>query len=141
MERVVQHLRRILAGAVVVVLSVGLSATPSSAYASHSSYDGAATARVDAHRSEAVETVTVRLNAALKRAISPATDFSDTFTTLSRSANATNTAKVVTTGQEHHVISRRVAAALDDHPTLAGQYSLRYRVGASTDAWDVGGVA
>ncbi len=38
---------------------------------------------------------------------------------------ATNTARVVTTGQEHHVISRRIASALDDHPTLAGQYTPR----------------
>ena len=38
---------------------------------------------------------------------------------------APNTARVVTTGQEHHVISRRIAAALDDHPTLAGAYTPR----------------
>jgi hypothetical protein len=39
--------------------------------------------------------------------------------------HATNTARVVTTGQEHHIISRRIAAALDVHPTLAGQYTPR----------------
>jgi len=34
------------------------------------------------------------------------------------------------TGQEHHVISRRVAAALEDHPTLAGQYTPRVTRGS-----------
>lgn len=33
--------------------------------------------------------------------------------------------RAIATGQEHHVISRRIAAALDDHPTLAGQYTAR----------------
>ncbi|MFV0317966.1 MAG: RHS repeat-associated core domain-containing protein, partial [Microthrixaceae bacterium] len=34
-------------------------------------------------------------------------------------------ARVVATGQEHHVISRRIAGALADHPALAGQYTAR----------------
>lgn len=33
--------------------------------------------------------------------------------------------RAIATGQEHHVISRRIAGALDDHPALAGQYTPR----------------
>ncbi|MCP3097837.1 Wall-associated protein precursor [Myxococcus sp. K15C18031901] len=33
--------------------------------------------------------------------------------------------QVATTGQEHHVISKKIAKALDDHPTLKGHYKPR----------------
>jgi RHS repeat-associated protein len=44
---------------------------------------------------------------------------------LVRAATRSAAAKAIATGQEHHVISRRIAAALEDHPTLAGQYAPR----------------
>jgi hypothetical protein len=34
-------------------------------------------------------------------------------------------AKVATTGQEHHAVSRRVQRALEEHPVLSGQYKPR----------------
>lgn len=33
--------------------------------------------------------------------------------------------KVATTGQEHHIISKNIAKALDNHPTLKGSYKPR----------------